>query len=118
MSSYAGYKDPAHFINTQLKNEGLTKNALSEEFGWRRNYLSAVCLSQFVPSAKRCDQLSKRFNQDPHILRILAGHESPPINLNQKQVREIYDLANTLTASQRESVIKFINSIKSKRRSK
>jgi hypothetical protein len=108
MPAYARFKNLRDYLDQRLARDHTNQNAVSEAFGWRRNYLNSVYHGLFVPSRQRCDQLAKHFGDDPHILRILAGHESPPVDLSDRQVREIYDLARSLTPEHRREAIKLL----------
>lgn len=79
--------------------------------GWRRNYINSVMHGLFVPSRKRCDLLARHFGDDAHLVRVLAGHESPEPSLEDRQLREIHDLAAALSADQRRKAIKFLRSL-------
>ncbi len=111
MPAYAGFKNLRDYLDQRLARHKTNQNAMSEAMGWRRNYLNSIYHGLFEPSRKRCDQISKYFGDDPHILRILVGHESPPVDLSNRQVREIYDLAHSLTPAQRREAIRFLKSL-------
>ena len=111
MPAYAGFANIQDYLEQRLRREKITQNAFSEAMGWRRNYINSVVHSLFAPSRRRCDEIAKYFGDDPHLVRVLAGHESAPPDLEDKQTREIYDLMRGLNPEQRRKVIKLIKSL-------
>ncbi len=111
MTAYAGFRDLQDYLDKRLARDEITQNALSEALKLRRNYIHGIYHGHFKPSIRRCDQISRHFGDDPHILRILVGHESPPPDLSDRQMREIYDLAASLPAERRRQAVKLLRDL-------
>ena len=118
MPSYAGYRNVRHFLDEQFRLTDTNQNTLAEAYNWRRSYVGGIYHGRFLPSPKRCDLISSFFNVNPNILRVLVGHASPPPDLSDKLIREIHDLASSLSMEQRRDLVKHIHAVKTKRRSK
>lgn len=111
MPAYAGFKSLAHYLDERCERESLNHNSLSAALKVHRTYIHSVYHGLFQPSKKRCDLIARYFGDDPHLLRVLAGHEAPPINLDDRQLREIHDLALGLDSARLAKVIRFINDL-------
>jgi transcriptional regulator with XRE-family HTH domain len=81
MKGYAGFRGLSEYIERRLSETGHSKNSLSEALGWTHSYIAAVTTGSFVPSRKRADAIAKFFGDDPRIIRVLAGLEMPPPDL-------------------------------------
>ncbi len=111
MTAFAGFRDLKHYLDDRLARDEITQNALSEALKLRRNYINSIYHGVFKPSRRRCDQIARYFGDDSHILRVLVGLESPPPDLSDKLLREIYDLAASLSPEKRRQAIKFLNDL-------
>lgn len=109
---YAGFTNLADYLAqrcTQFARdnaEPFNLNRLSQALGWRKSYIYSVNLGRFQPSRDRLTAIAKFFNDDPHILFVLSDLESPPPAIDG-DLRELHDLARTLTPSQRRKLKEF-----------
>jgi hypothetical protein len=111
MTTYAGFRDLQDYLDKRLARDELTQNSLSEALKLRRNYIHGIYHGHFKPSRNRCDEISRHFGDDPHILRILVGLESPPPDLRDRSLREIYDLASSLSDEKRRQAVKLLRDL-------
>lgn len=116
MPAYAGFATLSSYLDDRCRRDGLTHSSLSEALGFPRNYIHTVAHGQFSPSRTRADAIAKFFRDDPHLVRILAGLESPPPDLANRQLREIADLASALDEVGRQSAIDYLRYLLSKHR--
>ncbi len=114
-ASFAGFDSLAAYLDDRRRRDGLTQSALSEALGFPRNYIHAIYHGQFSPSRTRADRIARFFRDDPHLVRILAGLESPPPNLADRQLREINDLAAALSPEQRREAINYLKYLASRK---
>jgi len=112
MPAYAGFKNLQDYFDSRFVRDRTNQASVAEAIGAHRNYINAVYHGRLKPSKQRCDKISAHFNDDPHILRILVGHESPPPDLADQQLREIYDLARSLDGAQRREAIRRLRDLR------
>lgn len=108
MPSFAGFASLAAYLDDRCRRDRLSHAGLSEALGFPRNYIHSIHTGKFAPSRTRADQIAKFFNDDPHLVRVLAGLEAPPPDLADRQLREINDLASTLPPAQRAEAVSFL----------
>ena len=111
MTAFAGFRDLQHYLDERLARDEITQNSFSEALKLRRNYINSIYHGTFKPSRQRCDLIARHFGDDPHILRILVGLESPPPDLSDKLLREIYDLAASLPDDKRRQAVKLLRDL-------
>lgn len=114
MPPYAGFASLAAYLDDRCRRDSITHSALSDALGYPRNYIHTIYHGQFSPSRSRADQIAKFFRDDPHIVRILAGLESPPPDPTDLRLREITDLAASLDPAARAQLIDYIKYLLSK----
>lgn len=112
MPAYAGFASINDYLEQRLQRENMTQNSFSEAMGWRRNYINSILHGMFMPSRRRCDEIAKYFDDAPHIVRVLAGHEAIPPDLDDRQIREINDLAQALNPDQRQQAIAYLRDLR------
>lgn len=115
MPPYAGFAHLAAYLNERCRRDNISHSALSEALNFPRNYIHTIAHGQFSPSRTRADAIAKHFGDDPHVVRILAGLESPPPDPTNRQLREIADLAASLDPAGRAAAIDYLKYLLSKR---
>lgn len=111
MPAYAGFKSIRDYLDSRFARDSTNQNAVSVALKLRRNYLNSIYHGHFTPSIKRCDQIAAHFGDDPHIVRVLVGRESPPPDLNDKVLRAIYDLSKSLPPAKRKQALKLLRQL-------
>lgn len=113
MTSFAGYRDLNDYLTTRCRERGISFNALSEDLGWTHSYIHGIAAGNFAPSAKRCDKIASHLEDNPRIVRILAGLELPPTD-DDLIITEIKEIAASLKPTGRRELAKYANFLKSK----
>lgn len=109
MTQYAGFKDLCDYLDQRCARDKISQNALSERIGFRRNYIHCAYKGQFKPSRQAVDKLADVFGDDPYILRVLVGLETPPPALTDKMLRQINSLAASLDVEGRRKAIEYLH---------
>lgn len=108
MAAYAEFGSLREYIDHRCARERMTRSALADALGWPRNYIYGIYYGTFRPSRPRADAIARHFGDDAHMVRILSDLESPPPNLEDRHLREIYDLAASLGAQGRREAISYL----------
>lgn len=109
MPTYAGFASFHDYLSRRFKREKINQNVFAEAMKWRRNYVHYIFHEEFIPSSKRCEKIADFFGDDPSLVKILAGRESPPPDPADNQLRQIYSLAYALTTANRGKTVKIIS---------
>ena len=112
MPPYAGFKSLPDYLDSRCRRDDTNQNRIAEAMRLHRNYINGIYHGRFKPSKKRCDLISAYFGDAPHVLRILVGHELPPPNLDDRQLREIYDLGRSLDYARRALAIHLLRDLR------
>ncbi len=78
MPAYDRYSDVADYLMRRLKDLGTNAYQLSLRLGKSRGYIHQIVHRTITPSRKMCALISQELGDDPRVLRILAGYETPP----------------------------------------
>lgn len=111
MPAYAGFASLTDYIDQRCARDQVTRSRLSFELKKHSNYIHCICHGQFAPSRAMADAIARRFGDDPHLARVLAGLEALPPRAD-RQLREIADLAAALDAASRAEAIKYLEYLK------
>lgn len=107
MPAYAGFADLADYLTQRCQRDGVNHSQLSQAIGAQPNYIHLIIQGKFSPSRPRADKIAKHFGDEPHLVRVLAGLESPPPAAD-KNIREIADLAAALDKPGRLKAIDYL----------
>ena len=80
---------------------------LSTQLFGRRGYLYGIKEGSFKPSRQRLTKLAQFFDDEPHILYVLADLESPAPLVKDTKLRELQDIASNLPPAKRIQLLKF-----------
>jgi len=73
-----GFDSLQEYLEARARAHGYTLSSLANELGYATGYLTAAARGQFRMSVDRCDEVARKFGDDPHICKVLAGHAEPP----------------------------------------
>ncbi len=115
MPAYAGFTSLSDYIAQRLARDGLSRTRLSEMIGQHRNYVNCIVERtgqrgrvhppQFAPSPEACGAIAEVFGDDAHIVRVLAGKETPPPDA---EARGLADKIARLPKARRLQVAEFV----------
>lgn len=111
MPPFAGFRSLQDYLDQRLTRASLNQNTFSEALGLRRNYIHSVYHGVFTPSKARCKIIAEFFGDDPHLVRVLAGLESPPPDPDDRDLRQLYDIAVSLTPAQRKEAVRLLRQL-------
>lgn len=112
MTSYAGFRDLADYIDQRCKENNIARTAVAAELGWPRNYMHDVYHLKFRISRARANQLAKHFGDEPRLVRVLGDVEAPPSGDTDKLTAEIADLIKPLSKDLQQKMLQLLRNIK------
>jgi plasmid maintenance system antidote protein VapI len=115
MPAYSGFKNLVDYIEQRCARDGIARSALAEQFGWPRNYMTALFKGVHRPSRPRADKLAKHFGDETRLVRILAGLEAAPSLIEDKRVAEIVDLVTPLPDAKRVEAINYLKYLRDRK---
>jgi len=119
---YAGYEGLTDYLHQQRQRLDMTANQMSDALGKARHYISDVSWRdngkkppRYGVNAETAAKMAKLFDDDEHIIRVLAGLELPPPDI---EASGLADRIMALSADDRELVSLLINALRGRRRRK
>lgn len=111
MPPYAGFKSIGDYIEARrlAQRPPLSRNALARELDWPLNYIHEIYHGAFLPSKPRAEKLARYFGDDPHLVRVLAGVESPP--KDDPDVMAAADLFAALDKADRKLALRMLRAL-------
>lgn len=116
MPSFAGFKDLNDYLTKRCREKGLAFHGLSEELGFSHSYIHGIAHDNFEPSKKRIDKIAKFFDDNPKVVRIIAGLELPPTD-EDKEVVELKELIGALPTAGKKELLEYAHFLVRKHKS-
>jgi hypothetical protein len=111
MPPYGGFDSLSDYLVQRCRENGLSYQAASLEIGATTSYVHDLIKGRIGPSSKRCEALAKLFGDPPRLVKILAGVETAPVELD-KTISAILDVAQTLTTHNKSELLRYARFLK------
>ncbi len=111
-TGYAGFKNLADYLARRSHDKDISLASLSRELGFTHSYIHGLTSGSFTPSRTRADIIAKYFGDEPRVVRVLAGLETPP-RKSTPAGDELIEIMSALPAAKKKQLVEYARFLRS-----